>query len=90
VTRGKSASCISSGRRQGRFSARGIDLTVIESLGLPTGQNAPVSQILTPAAGLVVVATTMPHPKLITRLEASGVMSLRWSLLLSAAVLRST
>jgi hypothetical protein len=35
---------------------------------------APVSQILTPASGLVMAAgaATAPNPNLVTRLEASG------------------
>jgi hypothetical protein len=44
------------------------------------------------AGGLVLTvgAVTAPHLNLVTRLEASGVMSLHWSPLLPAALLRST
>jgi hypothetical protein len=40
-------------QRQGRFSARGIDLAAWwHSEGLPSGQNAPVSQFSTLAGGI--------------------------------------
>jgi len=39
---------------------------------------------------LVVVAVTTPHLDLVTRLQASNVMSLQWSPLLPAAVLLPT
>src|SRR5262245_65793742 len=38
-------------RRQGRFSARGVDFAVSRYLGLPNPANAPASQILTLAHG---------------------------------------